>query len=373
MTAPAEPLQRITVLTPIAEIVSRLGAVVLPVVAKDVAPLDAAGFTLAADAVAAADWPPQASALSDGWAVAAESVSGASSYAPVVLNPVPQWVNAGQPMPAGTDAVLPVDALTIADGYVEVFAPAAHGEGVLPARGHATASAIVYSSGSRVRATDAAIMAGLNLRAVSVRVPRVKIVSVNVPSTGIDVIAPLVAAAVLAQGSLPEIVQRMTFDDLLKQPDCDAVVAIGGTGSGTNDSAVKALARIGNVAVHGFAISPGQTAALGSAGKCPVLLLPGRLDAALAVFIATGRSLLGRLTGCAAQEPGVPMRLAKKITSAVGLTDIVFVRSGDGVADPLGNGFFPLHAMAQADGWILIPPASEGLPAGATVEVRPLP
>jgi molybdopterin molybdotransferase len=373
MTASAELLQRITALTPMAEIVSRLGAAVLPVVAKDVAPLDAAGFTLATDIVAAADLPAEASALFDGWAVAAEAVAGANSYAPVVLKPVPQWVNAGEAMPSGTDAVLPADALTIADGYAEVLAPSAHGEGVLPARGHAAAGAIVCSIGSRIRATDAAILAALNIRAVSVRVPRVKIFSVNVSATGIDAIAPLIAAAVRAQGGVPEIVQRMKLDDLLKQPDCDAVVAIGGTGSGTNDTSVKALARIGSVAVHGFAVSPGQSAALGSTGECPVLLLPGRLDAALAVFIAAGQALLARLTGGAVQEPGIPMRLAKKIASAVGLTDIVFVRSANGVAEPLGNGFFPLHAMVKADGWILIPPASEGLSAGATVEVRPLP
>ena len=68
-----------------------------------------------------------------------------------------------------------------------------------------------------------------------------------------------------------------------------------------------------------------------------------------------------------------PARLTRKVTSTVGLAEVVPVaRSPDGV-EPLASGYLPLQALARADGWILVPPESEGFPAGATVEVRSFP
>ncbi len=52
------------------------------------------------------------------------------------------------------------------------------------------------------------------------------------------------------------------------------VIAIGGTGGGSNDESVHTLARAGQVQFHGIGITPGETTALGFAGARPVLLLP---------------------------------------------------------------------------------------------------
>ena len=71
------------------------------------------------------------------------------------------------------------------------------------------------------------------------------------------------------------------------------MVAIGGTGSGRNDASVRTLARVGQVAFHGIAIAPGETTALGFVGARPVLLLPGRMDAALAGWLTVGRRHAG--------------------------------------------------------------------------------
>ena len=51
---------------------------------------------------------------------------------------------------------------------------------------------------------------------------------------------------------------------------------------------------MGEVAIHGFGIAPGESAALGTAKGHPVLMLPGRLDAALAAFLVVGDALLRR-------------------------------------------------------------------------------
>ncbi len=60
---------------------------------------------------------------------------------------------------------------------------------------------------------------------------------------------------------------------------------IGGSGLGLADRSVLALAKAGRVEAHGIAISPGETAAFGLVGSRPVLILPGRIDAALAVWL----------------------------------------------------------------------------------------
>ena len=102
-------------------------------------------------------------------------------------------------------------------------------------------------------------------------------------------------------------------------------------------------------------------------------MLPARLDAALAAFLVVGQPLLRRLTGATTSEPTMPVTLARKIASTVGLAEVVPVRrNGDGV-EPLASGHWPLHALARADGWIFVPAESEGFAARAQLEMRPFP
>jgi hypothetical protein len=42
-------------------------------------------------------------------------------------------------------------------------------------------------------------------------------------------------------------------------------------------------------------------------------------------------------------------------------------------AEPIASGFWPLAAIAQADGWISVGAESEGFPGGAEVAVRAMP
>ena len=103
------------------------------------------------------------------------------------------------------------------------------------------------------------------------------------------------------------------------------------------------------------------------------MLLPGRLDAALAGWLVLGRRLMARLSGGTEDEPAIPVELARKVASTVGFAEVVPVRRRADAVEPLASGYLPLSAIARADGWILIPPESEGHPAGATVALRPWP
>ena len=90
------------------------------------------------------------------------------------------------------------------------------------------------------------------------------------------------------------------------------------------------------VAVHGIGLTPGETAAFGFAGTRPVLLLPGRLDAALAVWLTLGRRLLHRLAGGRVfEDPVETLTLARKLASTVGLAELVPVRRSGDAVEPL--------------------------------------
>jgi molybdopterin biosynthesis enzyme len=104
-------------------------------------------------------------------------------------------------------------------------------------------------------------------------------------------------------------------------------------------------------------------------------LLPGRLDAALAVWLVVGRRILDRLAAAKNNdgEMAEALPLARKIASTVGLAEVVPVRRNAAQAEPLASKYLPLSSLARSDGWILVPADSEGYPAGAPVQVRSWP
>ena len=82
---------------------------------------------------------------------------------------------------------------------------------------------------------------------------------------------------------------------------------------------------------------------------------------------------LARLAGGSDDEFATMATLARKVTSSIGLAEVIPVRrSGNGI-EPLASKYLPLSALARADGWILVPAESEGYPAGTSVAVRAWP
>jgi molybdopterin molybdotransferase len=250
---------------------------------------------------------------------------------------------------------------------------------VLAAGADAAAGKTLRRAGERLRATDVALLRATGVVRVGVRAPRLVIVTANVfVDTVDDTVGPLLARDIERAGGDADIMQGSrdgapTLDRALeKTNDADAVVIVGGSGAGGHDASVQTLARLGTVHLHGVGLVPGETAALGSLGARPVLIIPGRLDAALAAWLVLGRHLIMRLTGAAA-DAGTPVRLARKIASTVGLAEVVLVRRGENGVAPIASGYFPLHALAEADGFVLITPEREGFPPGATVAMHALP
>jgi molybdopterin biosynthesis enzyme len=280
-------------------------------------------------------------------------------------------------MPAGADTVAPADAIELRGASVYAVAPLAAGDGVLLAGTDAAPGDVVCRGGTCARASDLAALTALRVNQIQVCEPYIRVESAAVEQD--DVIAAimgLLARAVDAAGGVAATPPpgRGGLEDALGDTDADAVILIGGSGSGSRDRSVHALARRGRVAFHGVGLSPGETAAFGTIEQRPVLVVPGRLDAALAVWLMLGRRMVARLCGRDDDaEQATSVMLTRKIASTLGLAEIVPVMREAGGVAPLASGYLPPHALARADGYVIVPPDSEGYPAGARVEMRPLP
>ena len=359
--------QMIARLTPLAEVLALIEAEVKPVAPCQRDTAAAVGCVLAADVIA----PPRPSrtiALTDGWALRSEETRGASGYAPALLSAAPNRIEAGQPIPPGCDCVAPVDAVRMSGAQAEALAEIPPGEGVLPAGGDHDGAGPLAQAGTRLTQLQAAAFAALGIAKVQVRRPHVHVACVRddpVLTAGANFIATEAAHHVAT-------IKRAGLDGALATEDTDAILVIGGTGTGRNDASAMALARAGRLAVHGIALAPGETSGFGFVMDRPVLLLPGRLDAAIATWRMLGRPLLDRLS-CATAPSVRPqtLTLVRKVTSTVGLTEVVPVRRNGSGAEPLASRYWPLSAIARADGYLVISPESEGASVGSTVQVWP--
>ena len=366
--------QTISRLTPLDTVLALIAREVKPTTPRAADLGAVAGCILAGDVMGSVR-PSAPLALMDGWAVMAEATLDASSYAPALLAAAPPRVEVGQAMPPGTDSVAPLDAVQVENGRAAVLSPVSPGDGVLAAGGDCMPSPPLRLAGERLRRADLAAFAAAGVTRLAVRQPRLRVVPLRMNSMSAAA-ARLIVGDIEQRGGVARIDDSGDLSVAMVAENVDGFIALGGTGVGRRDTTVATLRRDGRVAVHGVALTPGETVAFGFTGRRPVLLLPGRLDAALAGWLVVGRRLLAHLAAAALPKlddlpPSLP--LARKVSSTVGLAEVVPVRRVGDKVEAIARTYLPLSAMIHADGWILVPAESEGYSAGAHVSVWPLP
>src|SRR5262249_40839228 len=356
------------------DVLARLDARVKPVMPRTAELAAGLGQTLAEDVIIHAPVPTTARALRDGWAVSSDLTTDASAYAPAPL-PAAVWVDVGEPLPGDADAVAPLDGLVMRDGAAQALAPVGPGEGVLSPGADVARGATLLPAGRRLGGLEIALLAAAGVAQARVRVPRLRLVRAAPGGNAvIDAAIACIPDAIASPGGIAaHTAAQHSWADALADPSEDAVVVVGGTGSGRNDTTVHTLASIGELLVHGIGLLPGETTAFGTAGARTVLALSGRLDAALAAWHMLGRAMLVRLAGGLDAPPMRLASLTRKVSSPVGLSELVPVRCEGFAATPIASGYVPLAALAQANGWIFIKPDSEGYPAQSEVVIRPWP
>ena len=339
--------------------------------------------------------PHYHAAAMDGIAVNADDTHGASRTAPKRLRIGAQahWVDTGNAMPPGTNAVIMVEDVQVIGEEAEIQAAVPPWQHVRPLGEDIVATELVLPENHLIRPHDLGAMAAAGLTEVPVRRrPRVAVIP-----TGSELV-PL--GSPLAPGKIPEF-NSLMLAELVRQwgaephrsaivPDdraklksavaaaldaSDVVVINAGSSAGSRDFTSSIVEEFGELVVHGIAIRPGHPTILGVARGKPVIGIPGYPVSALITTELVVRPVVYRLLGIVPPAaPRVPATVTRKMASPMGQDDFVRVALGKfgdrTVATPLSRGAGVIMSLVRADGIMKIPRFSQGLDSGAAVEVE---
>jgi molybdopterin molybdotransferase len=342
--------------------------------------------------LAPANVPATSCAVESGYAVWAEATVGATSYNPlscpiaeagdsVLPRGTVARVGAGQPLPLGANAVVPYDlAEPEADGRISVLAALAEGDGVVMAACELRAGEPLWPAARRgpLRVAEIGLLSAAGIARVAVlRRPRTRILIAGAASTP-GVVGPLLRALVERDGGVvtdeaPLERRHALLPELVA--GADFVVIVGSVERHSHGEIDAIVARAAEMPIRGVAIEPGRQIYLGRCDDVIIALLPELPAACFWSYELVGGRALRARGGRAPDFPFVSRRLrtTRKIASPLGLTEAVPVRldpAAPGAVVPCPNGPSPrLRDAAAADGFVLVPAASEGFPAGSELLV----
>jgi molybdopterin molybdotransferase len=337
---------------------------------EELALSQAFGRVLAEDVCAVAPIPLVDCAAIDGFAVSAIESIGAGAYNPVAVPSAP--VQAGEALPAGADAVVPLDHVeSVNRGDVVLIEPAAPGANVDRQGAVAAAGGLLAAAGTRLMPRHVGLLATAGFaRLPLIRRPRVSVARAGAARSdaAAESDGPMLRAAIARDGG---VILESSLAVAFSTMEADIVVVAGDAGCGCEDRSA-AVAAGGTLDIQGVTLVSGETTGFGRtpAGVCLVLLPGAPIACLLSYELFAGRAIR-RLGG---RDPALPYRsrmvtTARKIVSSIGATEICPVRlRSDGQIEPtVSFAEIGLMAAVQADGFIIIREASEGYPSGASV------
>ncbi len=415
-----------------------LAAIAGPTPVETHAPDTALGHVLAAPVVATTDLPPWDNSAMDGYAIRSADVAGATEIGPLplrVVGEVPAGgvsaivvetgcairIATGAPLPAGADAVVPVELTTPlgADGRpagprgrdatgplpaaVAVHAAVEAGGSIRRRGEDLRAGSTVLEAGAPMTPAAVAIAAGSGADAVAVhRHPRVAVLATGdeVRATG-EPLGPagipdangpgLRALAAAAGATVVDLgIARDDLDDVLTRlrrgiAEADAVIVAGGVSVGPYDVVRRAFETVGRVELWRVAVQPGKPFAFGVTHGGAVLFgLPGNPVSGFVTFELFVRPAIRRLAGhrrlLRDTDAGVMTEAASK---APGRRSFLRVAPERDAADrPVrdaegrvrvhlagGQGSHVLSALAAAEALAVVPETVDAVAPGDPVEL----
>lgn len=366
-----------------------------PLPAETVRVADSLGRVTARAVVAEVSSPFYHSSAMDGYAVRFADTIGASEAEPLrlKLNERAFYVDTGDPLPEGANAVIMVEDVNAVEDSIEILAPATPWHNVRTIGEDIVATELILPENHRIRPVDiGAMLAGGHTEVLVRRRPRVAVIP-----TGTEIVEP---GTELRRGSIIEFNSRVLSgyitlwggepvrmgivpDDLelLKKAvseavgAADLVVVNAGASAGSEDFTAEVIGGLGEVVVHGLSMKPGKPAILGFVRGRPVLGIPGYPVSAYLTFGLFARPLIMRWQGLEPERPElIKARLSRQIASTLGQEEFIRMKVGkvgdNLVATPLGRGAGLLMTLVRADGVLRVPAMSEGLAAGAEVQME---
>jgi molybdopterin molybdotransferase len=363
-------------------------------------PLDEAlGLVAAADVTCPGPVPPFDNSGMDGFAVRAADVAGATAQTPVRLRVVEDLpagrvadravdpgtahrIMTGAPLPAGADAVVPVEGTSSAGDHVEIRRAVREGANVRRAGEDLAAGVSVIARCDILRPADIGLLAVAGCATVQVH-PRPRIAIITTGDELVDVADEpgpgrirdanlhAVRAQAVAFGALPVTFPRVPdrreeVARALRQAatDTDVIVTTGGISMGEYDCVKDMLDELGAERIFWrVAQKPAGPLGLWQLHGTPVFGVPGNPVAAMLVMEEYVRPLLRRMMGFARLfRPERTGTLETPWTRRAGDDRLhflrVFMREEGGelharLSGPQGSGV--LSSMARANALALIP------------------
>ncbi len=298
------------------------------------APVDALDCVLAEDVVAEVDLPGFDNSSMDGYAVTLPDVVGATPDHPVTLPVVadiaagsrePRRISAGTaarimtgaPLPAGAEAVVPVEWTDRGVVRVEIAQAPRAGQYLRAAGEDVRAGETVLRAGTRLSPRHVALLAAVGRSRVQVR-PRPRVVIVSSGSelrepghrlgygqiydaNGYGLAAAATELGALARhvGIVADDAREVTamLEDQLSR--ADLLITSGGVSAGAYDVVKEVLSQLGTVRFDKVAMQPGMPQGFGTIGpdRTPIFTLPGNPVSALVSFEVFVRPVVRKLWG----------------------------------------------------------------------------
>jgi len=377
--------------------------------------LDAHGCVLAEDVVAPRSLPWFDNSSMDGYAVRAADVAAASEQNPVVLpvigdiaagsggayavnDGLTARIMTGAPIPAGADAVVPVEWTDGGIARVRIDRAPQPGANIRRAGEDVVAGETVLAAGTSIGAPQVGLLAALGRARVRVR-PKPRVVVFSTGNELVDVgVVPgpgqinesnsyALTAAVRECGAIAFRVgivpdDRVRLLSLIEDQlvRADLVITTGGVSAGAYDTVKEVLSRLGTVEFTKVAMQPGMPQGFGTVGpdSTPIFTLPGNPVSAFVSFEVFVRPAIRRMLGVQPlYRPLVRATLTEPITKSAGKRSYVRgrieVRDGSYMVAPVGGmGSHLVANLALANAFIVVPEQVTEVPAGVTVSVMML-
>jgi molybdopterin molybdotransferase len=384
--------------------------------AEPAAILDALGRVLAEPIIARDNLPPFANSSMDGYALIATDLAGASSSTPARLRVVADVaagampevtvtpgtaarIMTGAPLPAGADAVVPVeetnepwrDPERPLPDFIEVRRSVKPGDYIRRSGEDIEAGQVVLEAGHVVRPQEIGVLASLGVSQVEVvRRPRVAILATGdelLPVT--EALQPgkirnsngyAQQAQVLAMGAVPvnlgiagdtEAAVRARLQEGL-QAGVDLFVSSAGVSVGAYDVVKAVLEQAGDVGFWRVRMRPGKPLAYGTYQGVPFLGLPGNPVSAMVSFERFARAAILKMAGHSRfDRPQVEATVKDEITSdgrESYIRAVVARHEGGYVARTTGSqGSHIMTSLVKANALLIIPEGVLRVRAGETV------
>lgn len=342
------------------------------------------------------------SSAMDGYAVRFTDTLTAGERSPCLLRLGTEaiYINTGDPLPDGFNAVIMVEDVNIVrrngDIFVEIYQPVPPYQHVRTIGEDIVSTELIIPEKHKIRAIDIGAM----LASGHIHVNVIKKPIITVIPTGTELVEPedlfdrlpkppeiieYNSAMLLnlinelgAEGVRSSII-RDNPDELKDALEralkvSDIVLINAGSGRGTKDYTLSVIKDMGEVIISGISIKPGKPLIAGIIKNKPVFGIPGYPVSAFITFRLFIKPLIMRFLGIKEdKESTIKAILSRQIASPLGVDEFVRVKIGSVnnkfIATPLGRGAGLLMSLVRADGIIKIPSDVEALSSGKEVEV----